>query len=373
MRGADFESKEQALSRARQLVREGCFSDAERILRPLTEDGPAADDERVLSLCAQACLHRILDQGGVLGEVEELLRRAMRLPKLSPASYSSGLNRLGIVAYYQERYDDAIAIYREALSELPTSGETRQLRNRLGGNLAEALRSSDDPEAANAEYLKVMEQLDESDDLYTQGALYLGLALNDHDRRRDDVAVQRALRAQALFNRLSDPILSSRAGLHLGYFLISKHLLEPATESLYNSLKAAEHDGGIRLKFLSRYHLALLGFQRQDYSEAERLAQAAYQAAKQGGFRRYMADSATLLAELAWLTGDYQTAVSRWFEAGHMCERLGLAQRAGQIWQRIGMLLSERGDLEGSRRLIERALRCLHSTPLPTASPRVGS
>lgn len=355
----DRDPSQQALSDATILMGQRRFSEAEQKLQPLVATGRRANDGPMLCLYAEAAFYRILHGGGDFGDAERLVYEAMNLSDLPGIYHFNCLNRLGTIAYHRDRYQDAILIYREALRALPVSAETRMLRNRLGGNLAEALRSSDEPEAAHVEYLKVMEQLDGDDDLYMQGALYLGMAANDHDRRCDDLAIRRALHAQTLFNRLGDPLLSTQAGLHLGYFFISGQLMEHAAEVIYAHLNRSEVSDNRTLKFLSRYDLAVLRLQHHDYSDAEDLALAAYREASEAGLQRFVAHSATLLAELAERTCDYETATARWREAGDVCERLGLIPRAGQIWQRLGMLLSQRGDSEGSRRYVQRALSCL--------------
>jgi tetratricopeptide (TPR) repeat protein len=350
--------RELVLARAAELVRRRDFAGAEALLQPLVEDEGTADGGRSLLLYAEAAFYGALHRGGEFGRVERLINSAMRAPRASPELRARSLNGLGVVAYAREQYGEAVALYREGLQQAPLSPETRLIRVRLGGNLAEALRSMDDPEAAHVEYLKAMELLDEADDRYVQGALLLGTAAVDHDRRHDDVAIRRALRAQALFSQVDDPFAFQQATLLAAYYLITGEMLEPASKMVYSSVDAAGDDPSVA-RFLVRYDLAVLSYQRQAYTEAESLARAAHQEARARGSQRFGVLSASLSAEIAEALGDDATAVSCWVEAGDQAEQLGLGHRAGQIWQRLGMLYSRQGDLQRSQRYIRRALECL--------------
>ena len=117
-------------TRARHLLQQHRFAEVVQVLRPLIAQSPESDD-----------LHRVLGQAylklGRLPEAEQALRMSLRVVPNNP----SKLCALGDVLHGQQRVDDALECYQQAVAALADYGPAH---NRLGviyaqrGRFAEA-------------------------------------------------------------------------------------------------------------------------------------------------------------------------------------------------------------------------------------------
>lgn len=288
---------------AEAAIAQGDFDTAAAALQ-LADDG----DPRSWQLRGKLAILR----GDMRAAVDELLLRALLLSKRDRNRFAEAeaVNALGIAYARLGQMDDAQEQYQRALSLRETIGHRR--------GIASTLRNLAQIALVQGRRAEARVQLDRARALFNELEDLAGLAAVDNElgvlaEEAGDYAAALTAYRQALRSREA---VADRHGIaesqnNLGYaqyqlgdFDSARVFWLQAQES-YRQLDDAA--GQVRVE----QNLGLLAIQRGEWSRAEQLLQHSLAAAERQQLAEEAAVSRRNLAELAWLRGDLQAALSQ--------------------------------------------------------------
>ncbi|MEG5038925.1 MULTISPECIES: tetratricopeptide repeat protein [unclassified Microcoleus] len=252
-------------------------------------------------------------------------------------------HNLGIVAYEQRRFDDAIAFYHKALQIFEDAKDFYSAARDYHeiGVVAEAQRRFDD---AIAFYHKALQIFEDAGDFYSAAMDYHHLGIVAYEQRRLDDAIAFYQKARQIFEDVGDFYSAAREYHELGMVAEEQRRFDDAIAFYHKALQIKEDAGNFYSAATDYHQLGIVAQVQRRFDEAIAFYHKALQIREDAGDFYSAARDYHHLGIVAQVQRRLDDAIAFYNKALQIYEDAGDFYHAADEYQGLGEIAKEQGD-----------------------------
>jgi class 3 adenylate cyclase len=255
------------------------------------------------------------------------------------------LKSIGMSYYFEGNYIEVLVYWQQSLDVFKAIGDKLGVANILNNLGAVHFSQGDDNKAVEyyLESLRVSEEI--GDKLRIATALVNIGAVYNNKQATHEEALQYYRKSLPLSEELGDYDAIGTSAVNIGTIYLERNEADSALFYFEKALVAYRQTETGNVPY-ALYNIGQVYAQREDFQEAIRYQQEAYELAKRSNSRLEMAQSLLGLANTYEEMGDIRSAISRFLEAQNIAEEIGASYELINAYEGLALAYARSSDFQ---------------------------